>query len=82
MSHKPIVYFRGPVYFSKEGVAYCCPINHPSPLVSNTKTIRTSPVLARNMDTGGFETQNTIYLPHTLMKEDEKNEHPVAQGIN
>lgn len=37
----------------------CIPIDHPSELVSNTKSVITSPVVKINHD--GFETLNTVY---------------------
>lgn len=43
--------------------ALIIPINHPSPLVSNTRYTRTSTVLSHDKDTGKFETINTLYEP-------------------
>lgn len=39
------------------------PVDHPSPLVSNTKLVLTSEVLSYNQLNGEFETQNTYYKP-------------------
>lgn len=43
--------------------AYVFPINHDSPLVSNTKHVLTSEVISVDPGTGEFETLNTIYKP-------------------
>lgn len=50
--------------FIREGYgAFVRPTNHPDRLrVSNTKPVQTSKVIQVFPD-GGFETQNTIYLP-------------------
>jgi len=45
------------------------PVNHDSPLVSNTKHARTSNVIQADPDTGVFETENTIYKPCDGLKE-------------
>jgi hypothetical protein len=37
------------------------PLDHPSNLVSNTTSVRTSTVLSYDTTTGTFETKNTIY---------------------
>lgn len=43
--------------------ALVLPVDHPSPYVSNTRSVSTSRVLSHNKDTGEFETLNTIYKP-------------------
>lgn len=42
--------------------AYVHPIDHTSPLVSNTKMVITSPVVSKSND-GSFETANSLYVP-------------------
>ena len=44
--------------------AFVWPIDHTSPLVSNTKLVETSMVLSHNKESGRFETENSIYLPY------------------
>ena len=57
---KKIVHYVGEVAFLGVGAcAYLTPTDHPS--VSNTKTVRTSPVASYNRETGELETENTIY---------------------
>jgi len=60
-AHKPVVHYRShPDSYLKVGErAYVLPIDHPSPLVSNTKMVFTSRVVSLNSE--GFETMNTIY---------------------
>lgn len=43
--------------------AYVYPLNHPSPTVTNSTVVATSPVVSYNASTGVFETKNTIYTP-------------------
>lgn len=43
--------------------AYLNPIDHPGALVSNTREVRTSPIVSYDPITGRLETQNTIYMP-------------------
>lgn len=45
------------------------PINHDSPLVSNTKHVKTSAVISANSETGEFETENTLYKPYKGLEE-------------
>lgn len=44
------------------------PVDHPNHLeghsVSNTRVVRTSPVVASDLATGRIETQNTVYMPY------------------
>lgn len=42
--------------------AYVHPIDHTSPLVSNTRFVFTSPVVSKS-DDGSFETANSVYVP-------------------
>jgi hypothetical protein len=42
--------------------AWVYPVDHTSPLVSNTKIVRTSPVVAIG-HSGQFETLNSVYKP-------------------
>lgn len=51
----------------------CCvrPFNHPGPLVSNTKTILTSPVV--RITHTGFETENTIYVFEKVKNNEPSN---------
>lgn len=49
------------IYVGASAVVF--PIDHPGPLVSNTKYIQTSTVISYNRATGEFETLNTIYKP-------------------
>ena len=44
------------------------PINHTSPLVSNTTTVLTSRIVRLGED-GEFETENTIYRPNVVHRE-------------
>lgn len=41
--------------------AIVCPINHPSPDVSNKRAVLTSNVISYDVATNTFETENTIY---------------------
>jgi len=41
--------------------AVVCPINHPSPDVSNKKAVLTTNVISYDAATNTFETLNTIY---------------------
>lgn len=50
------------------GSALLKPINHTSPHVSNTKTVRTSNVVRVDLETGEIETLNTIYKPNGPVK--------------
>lgn len=56
---KPVVHYQVAVLPPIGGSAYVYPVDHPSPLVSNTKAVRTSPVV--RIDGDEFETENTIY---------------------
>ena len=61
---KPVVKYKLPIP-SIINVGECQviePIDHPSPFVSNTKPIITSPVVTVGQH-GMFATQNTIYVP-------------------
>ena len=59
---KPIVYYSGEASVVGVGLpAYCKPINHPSDDVSNMQVVRTSKVIRYDLESGEFETQNTIY---------------------
>lgn len=74
MMNKPIVLYR---YFFEHPAANLAlgkstvvwPLDHPSPLVSNTKPVWTSPVI-RLGPRGEFETENTIYRPNVVMNHD------------
>lgn len=61
---KPVVRYRSkPMEKLVVGwPAYVYPIDHPSDLVSNTKLIRTSPVVSIGPRLGEFETENTRYV--------------------
>jgi len=60
---KPTVhYVRDSLQWAYNGVMLK-PIDHTSPLVSNTRMARTSPVIAWDKETGRIETKNTIYIP-------------------
>ena len=58
---KPVVRFSEIVFCEMGRPALVLPMDHPSPFVSNTKHIVTSPVVAMLQD-GSFETLNTRYL--------------------
>jgi hypothetical protein len=49
-------------------ICYLKPVDHPNHLeghsVSNTRVVRTSPVVASDLATGRIETRNTIYMPY------------------
>ncbi len=59
---KPLVFFKDrPDNYIREGhCAIVTPINHPGPLVTNTKPIVTTRVL-KVWPCGGFDTKNTRY---------------------
>jgi hypothetical protein len=60
---KPLVHYIEVVYPPSPVVGKSVivkTVDHPSPLVSNTKHVLTSPVVSVNDD--GFETQNSIYV--------------------
>lgn len=69
--NKPIVHFKGEPHFPLElgKGAYVYPVDHPSDLVSNTKLVYTSDVIAIHSD-GSFETKNTHYI-HIAGDKDE-----------
>ncbi len=64
MTDKKIVHYKaGPGQYIRVGkCAVVWPIDHYSDMVSNEKAVITSLVLSFNKVTGGFETQNTIYV--------------------
>lgn len=65
---KPLVHYRELVVCTLGSSALLIPADHPSELVSNTKTIVTSAVV-RGLDTeGSFETMNTRYEPAPKIK--------------
>lgn len=63
---KPTVHYRGEAHIVLNR-AFLQPVDHRNHLdghdVSNTKTARTSTVVAHDPDTGRIETKNTIYIP-------------------
>lgn len=65
---KPVVRYKAPGYVPKVGgSALVLPVDHPNHLpghqISNTVPVRTSAVIAHDVETGVFETVNTIYKP-------------------
>ncbi len=66
---KQIVHYRGTPTFAF-GIAFVEPVDHTSPLVSNTKVVRTSLVRKEIDENGIFETQNTVYVPYKNNKEE------------
>ena len=59
--NKPTVHYKPKSYCITVGEpALIQPLDHPSPLVSNTHFARTSKVL--KITETGFETKNTIYV--------------------
>ena len=65
--NKPIVHYKDvitPVAVGRSAVVW--PINHPSPLVTNSGPVLTSPVVTVTAGSRGplFETANTYYKPH------------------
>lgn len=65
---KPQVFYLDCGFLIKVGyVTVVQPTNHPSELVSNTKPVVTSRVVALHPD--GFETLNTIYLKSSEVKQ-------------
>lgn len=59
-----VKYKSGTLAFTGIGSpAFLFPIDHPSPLVTNTGPVRTSYVVAYDKETGTLETENTIYTP-------------------
>lgn len=62
MNKKVVHYTPSELQLISKGVpALVFPVDHPSPLVSNTKMVKTSLVHSYNPTTGEFETLNTIY---------------------
>lgn len=61
---KPVVHYKLPIpeYLEIGSRVLVHPIDHPSPYVSNTKSVITSPVVAIQ-GCGVFATENTIYQP-------------------
>jgi len=58
---KPLVRYRPMNVIIEVGLpALVKTVDHPSPLVSNTKAVLTSPVI--HVDEHGFETLNTRYI--------------------
>lgn len=45
------------------GRAFLHPLDHDSPLVSNTTVAMTSRVVAHDLQSGRIETENTVYIP-------------------
>lgn len=66
---KPIVLYRtNRNQVIKPGQpALVWPVDHPSPLVSNTTAVLTSPVISIG-PMGQFETMNTRYYPEEVMQ--------------
>ncbi|MBC8737101.1 hypothetical protein F6X40_09800 [Paraburkholderia sp. UCT31] len=62
-SNKPVVNYVSLLHCKVGQSAVVLPVDHQSPLVSNTKYVRTSVVLAYDTVTGEFETCNTRYQP-------------------
>lgn len=62
---KPVVHYRGVAEVSHRK-AFLYPVDHPDRVnVSNTKLVRTSTVIDRDLATGRIETEHTIYMPET-----------------
>lgn len=61
---KPIVHYKLPIpdHLEIGRSVVVQPINHPSPYVSNTKPVHTSPVVAIQGH-GVFATESTVYQP-------------------
>lgn len=60
---KPIVHYSE-LHYCKVGLfALVEPVDHPSPVVSNSRVVRTSAVKSYDKSTGEFETRNTKYKP-------------------
>lgn len=60
---KPVVHFIKDNLVRYVGaITYVVPLNHPSPLVSNTCEVQTSRITSVDAN-GGFITENTIYVP-------------------
>lgn len=62
--NKPVVHYMDLADWAVQvgQSCYLRPIDHPSPRVSNMGSwVRTSPVIAFNLETGIIETKNTIY---------------------
>jgi hypothetical protein len=53
-----------PYSISEGACAIVFPVTHYSDLVSLKKHILTTPVINYDLETGEFETENTIYRPH------------------
>lgn len=60
---KPTVEYSAALFVEVGLCALVSPKNHPSIFVSNTKIVRTSPVIRANSETGLIETDNTKYVP-------------------
>lgn len=71
---KPIVYYKNDgtqrIPPEEGGYAMVTPINHTSPLVSNTGPVFTSHIV-RLGPWGEFETRNTIYRPDRILHDDD-----------
>ena len=65
MGKKVVTYKPGPSMIVLGLSALVRPVNHTSELVSNTKYVRTSPVIKYDSSSGRFETENSIYVPST-----------------
>lgn len=68
MSKPTVHYTPGSLFFLTVGAScYLDPVDHPNHVegqhVTNTKTVRTSTVVAYDESTGRVETRNTIYVP-------------------
>lgn len=63
---KPVsLYDQTKPYSISEGAcAIIFPITHYSDTVSLKKFVRTTPVIEYDLETGEFETENTIYRPY------------------
>lgn len=66
MSEKKVVHYRGiPQIVGDRALIY--PVDHPDTVnVTNTEQAITSPIVRKDLDTGEFETLNTIYRPLVL----------------
>ena len=60
---KKVVHYTSPLRIAIGASAIVKPVDHPSPLVSNSTHVFTSRVLAYDSQSGIFITENTIYVP-------------------
>ena len=62
MADKPVVRYTYATMY--QGKALVETLDHPSDMVSNQTVAITSTVLKWDEETGVFETENTVYVPH------------------